>query len=187
MQKPRAAVFLDRDGVINRPIIKDGMPFPARSLDEFELLPGVAEACELLGKIGPLVVVTNQPDVGRGTLAGDVVERIHEEMCRLLPISRVEVCYKDGYNPDSHYYKPAPGMLLRAAEEMNLDLSTSIMIGDRWRDIESGRAAGCLTFWIDHGYSESLRSAPDYTVSSLLAAARLLENLGKIPKGIHHE
>ncbi len=187
MQKPRAAVFLDRDGVINRPIVKDGMPFPARSLDEFKLFPGTAEACALLNRIGPLIVVTNQPDVGRGTLDLRIVESIHEKMCRLLPISRVEVCYEDGYTPNSRFYKPAPGMLLRAAEEMNLDLSASIMIGDRWRDIESGRAAGCLTLWIDHGYSESLRSAPDYVASSLLAAAQLLANLGKIPKGTHHE
>jgi D-glycero-D-manno-heptose 1,7-bisphosphate phosphatase len=182
MSQPRPAVFLDRDGVINRPLVKDGKPYPARTLAEFDLLPGVVEACALLQKIGPLIVVTNQPDVGRGSLDRAVVEAIHAEMCRLLPISRVEVCYEDGYDPQSRFYKPAPGMLVRAAEEMNLDLSASIMIGDRWRDIDTGRAAGCLTLWIDHGYSETLRAAPDHTVSSLLAAARLLQSLGRIPK-----
>lgn len=187
MTKQRAAVFLDRDGVINRSIVKNGMPFPARSLEEFEVFPGTLEACKLLSKIGPLIVVTNQPDVGRGTLDRNIVESIHAEMCRLLPISRVEVCYEDGYNPESRFYKPAPGMLLRAAEEMNLDLSASIMIGDRWRDIESGRAAGCLTIWIDHGYSESLRNPPHHQVSSLPEAAHLLETLGRIPKDNGHE
>jgi D-glycero-D-manno-heptose 1,7-bisphosphate phosphatase len=185
--RPRPAVFLDRDGVINRSIVKDGRPFPARSLSEFELYPETIEACILLNKIGPLIVVTNQPDVGRGALERSEVENIHAEMCRLLPIARVEVCYEDGSQPDSLFYKPAPGMLMRAAKDMNLNLSSSIMIGDRWRDIDAGRAAGCLTVWIDRGYSEALRSAPDYTVSSLPAAARLLGDLGKIPKEICHE
>jgi D-glycero-D-manno-heptose 1,7-bisphosphate phosphatase len=180
--KPRPAVFLDRDGVINRSIVKDGKPFPASSLEEFQLYPGTIEACALLNKIGPLIVVTNQPDVGRGTLERAVVESIHAEMCRLLPIARVEVCYEDGYQANSQFYKPAPGMLIRAAQEMNVDLSSSIMIGDRWRDIDAGRAAGCLTCWIDRGYAEPLRSAPDYTASDLLKVARLLHDLGRIPE-----
>jgi D-glycero-D-manno-heptose 1,7-bisphosphate phosphatase len=173
---------LDRDGVINRSIVKNGVPLPARSLEEFELYPETIEACALLAAMGPLIVVTNQPDVGRGALASDVVEKIHAEMCRLLPIARVEVCYEDGADPNSLFYKPAPGMLKRAAREMNLDLSASVMIGDRWRDIEAGRAAGCLTLWIDRGYAESLRGAPDHRVSGLLAAAQLLDKLGRIPK-----
>lgn len=186
MPKPRAGVFLDRDGVINRSIVREGKPFPARSVEEFELFPETAEACALLSKIGPLIVVTNQPDVGRGTLDRGIVEKIHSEMCRLLPITGVEVCYEDGHDPNSRFYKPATGMLLRAAETMNLDLTNSIMIGDRWRDIDCGRAAGCLTIWIDRGYTESLKSAPDHTVSNLLEAARLLEKLGRIPREVHH-
>jgi D-glycero-D-manno-heptose 1,7-bisphosphate phosphatase len=157
------------------------MPYPARTLEEFQLYPETVDACALLAKIGPLVVVTNQPDVGRGTLSQDIVERIHTEMCRLLPISRVEVCYEDGRNPDSQFYKPAPGMLIRAAQEMNLDLPSSIMIGDRWRDIDAGHAAGCLTIWIDHGYAEMLRHPPDHRVTSLWEAAQLLQQLGRIP------
>jgi D-glycero-D-manno-heptose 1,7-bisphosphate phosphatase len=183
MNKPRPAVFLDRDGVINRSIVQDGKPFPARSLHEFELFPGTVEACALLNKIGPLIVVTNQPDVGRGTLKREIVESIHTEMCRVLPIARVEVCYEDGRQGDSLFYKPAPGMLLRAAQALNIDLPHSVMIGDRWRDIDCGRAAGCLTVWIDRGYSESLRSAPDHIVPNLPAAAQLLHQLGKVSKG----
>jgi D-glycero-D-manno-heptose 1,7-bisphosphate phosphatase len=187
MPKPRPAVFLDRDGVINRSVVLDGKPYPARSLAEFELFPGTVEACELLQKMGPLIIVTNQPDVGRGTLGRDIVESIHTEMCRVLPISRVEVCYEDGRQTGSQFYKPAPGMLRRAADALNLDLSRSVLIGDRWRDIDCGRAAGCLTIWIDRGYSESLRCAPDHIVSSLPEAAQLLQRLGKIPKKASHE
>ena len=176
-----AAVFLDRDGVINRPLVRDGKPYPASSLAEFELLPEVKPACELLRRLGLLVVVTNQPDVGRGTLDRAVVEAIHAEMCRQLPIDRVEVCYEDGRQPNSLFYKPAPGMLLRVARDLHLDLSQSVMIGDRWRDIDCGRAAGCLTIWIDRGYNEPAPKNPDHRVSDLLQAAQLLQQLGRIP------
>ena len=170
---PRAAVFLDRDGVLNLPLIKAGRPHPPASLADFKLYPDAKEACALLRRIGPLVVVTNQPDVGRGTLDRKVVEQIHHEIRCLLPIDRVEVCYEDGRDPDSLFYKPAPGMLRRAAKEMNLDLAASILIGDRWRDIDAGRNAGCATIWIDRGYTESLRGRPDHKVGSLLEAAEL--------------
>src|SRR6266700_2755001 len=111
------AVFLDRDGVINRVLLRDGKPYPATSLAEFEILPGVAEACRLLKEAGfCLVVATNQPDVGRGSLQRETVERIHARMCRLLPLDRVEVCYDSGQEePRSEFRKPRPGMLLRAA------------------------------------------------------------------------
>jgi D-glycero-D-manno-heptose 1,7-bisphosphate phosphatase len=182
MYKSRAAVFLDRDGVVNHSRIENGRPFPPRSVEEFQLFPETVEACAILAKMGPLIVVTNQPDVGRGIAERATVEEIHAKMCRILPISRVEVCYEDGHDSGSLLYKPAPGMLIRAAKEMDVDLGASVMIGDRWRDIDCGRAAGCTTIWIDRGYSEQLRSAPDHTVSDLLAAARLLKTLGKIPK-----
>jgi len=116
MTKHRA-VFLDRDGVINRALIRDGKPYAARTLAEFEILPGVAEACQLLKAGGfSLIVATNQPDVGRGTLPREAVERIHAEMLRQLPIDRVEVSYDSGQeSPPSEMRKPRPGMLLRAA------------------------------------------------------------------------
>ena len=181
MPESRAAVFLDRDGVINRSIVRDGKPYPPQSTEEFEFLPGSVEACALLQKIGPLIVVTNQPDVGRGTLHRHIVEQIHAKMTGQLPITRVEVCYEDGRDPNSLFYKPATGMLKRAAAALNLDLSASIMIGDRWRDIECGRAAGCLTIWIDRGYDEALPHPPDHVVAGLPEAAALLQHLGRIP------
>jgi D-glycero-D-manno-heptose 1,7-bisphosphate phosphatase len=95
--KLNQAVFLDRDGVINRPIVIDGTPYPPRTFAEFEVLPGVAQACADLKTAGYfLVVVTNQPDVGRGTLKKEAVEAVHEVMVQQLPIDRVEVCYHAG-------------------------------------------------------------------------------------------
>jgi len=169
------AVFLDRDGVINRPVIRDGKPYPPASLVEFEFLPGVIEACvELRMADWLLVVATNQPDVGRGTQSREAVEEMHEVMCRILPIDRVEVCYDPGQGKPSEFRKPAPGMLLRAARELGIDLARSWMIGDRWRDIDCAAAAGCRTIFLDYGYDEKLRAQPDFRATSLLEAATIV-------------
>ena len=171
------AVFLDRDGVINRPIVRDGKPFPPMRVEEFEILPGVAEACEKLKAAGFLLVVaTNQPDVGRGTLARETVEAIHAKMCAALPLDHIEVCYDGGaaHGQPSEFRKPAPGMLLRAARELGIDLAQSWMVGDRWRDIDCGAAAGCRTVFIDLDHAEELRAKPDFVVRDLAAAADVI-------------
>jgi D-glycero-D-manno-heptose 1,7-bisphosphate phosphatase len=169
-------VFLDRDGVINRALTRDGKPYPPTSLSEFEILPDVSEACAKLKAAGfILVVATNQPDVGRGTLKQTVVEEIHAFMCRRLPIDRVEVCYHAGQGQSvCDCRKPKPGMLLRAARELGLDLPRSWMVGDRWRDIDCGHAAGCRTILIDYGYDEALRQIPEFRARNLLESANLI-------------
>ena len=173
-----AAVFLDRDGVINQPVIVDNKPYPPKSIEQFILLPRVGEALDLLKQAGYLLfVVTNQPDVGRGTLEKGAVEIIHAHLLEVLPLDDVRVCYDDGRRVNSHRRKPNPGMLLEAAAQFSLDLSGSFMIGDRWRDIEAGLNAGCKTIFIDYQYAESLPRPPDYTVASLRDAATLILDL----------
>ena len=164
--RTRPAVFLDRDGTLNAAVVRGGRPYPAGSVAEFTLLPGVAEGCARLKSAGyVLVVVTNQPDVGRGALPKAAVDAIHRRMCTLLPIDRVEVSYDSGAeNPPSPFRKPAPGLVLRAARELRLDLARSWMIGDRWRDVDCGKNAGCRTVFIDLGHSEELRARPDFIV-----------------------
>jgi D-glycero-D-manno-heptose 1,7-bisphosphate phosphatase len=170
------AVFLDRDGVINRALEHDSKPYPPRSLSEFEILPGVATACAKLKQAGFLLVVaTNQPDVGRGTLKQETVETIHAEMRRQLPLDRVEVCYHSGKNDsECDCRKPKPGMLLHAARELGIDLAQSWMVGDRWRDVDCGHAAGCRTIFIDCGYAEELRQKPDFSAGNLIEAAAII-------------
>src|SRR5260221_2490232 len=123
--KRTRAVFLDRDGVINRALERDGFPYAPVSLGEFQIYPEVPAACAKLKAAGFLLIVaTNQPDVGRGTMKQEVVEAIHAEMCRELPIDRVEVCYDSGRGAvESEFRKPKPGMLLRAARDLNIDLA----------------------------------------------------------------
>jgi D-glycero-D-manno-heptose 1,7-bisphosphate phosphatase len=174
--KPVRIVFLDRDGVIDRALERDGQPFPPRTLAEFEILPEVPSACAKLKTAGFLLVVaTNQPDVGRGTLAQSIVEEIHAHMTTQLPIDRVEVCYHPGRGQsECQCRKPRPGMLLKAARELNADLSRCWMIGDRWRDVDCGHAAGCKTIFIDRGYIEELKQKPDFTAKNLLEAAEII-------------
>lgn len=171
------AVFLDRDGVLNQVLVRNGKPYPPADLSEFVLLPNVLPACRKLKAAGFLLVVaTNQPDVGRGTLRQSTVEAIHDHLKTLLPIDRIEVCYDPGEptGSKSEFRKPRPGMLLRAARELNINLSKSYMVGDRWRDIDCGKAAGCTTLFIDYGYSETLRAIPDHIVKNLLDAASII-------------
>lgn len=172
----RKAVFLDRDGVINRALERDGKPYPPTSLKDFEVLPGVLEACLKLKQAGYLLVVaTNQPDVGRRTLPQAAVEAIHAYMMSKLPLDRVESCYHPGQGEsDCACRKPRPGMLLKAAREMGVDLSQSWMVGDRWRDVDCGHAAGCRTVFIDYGYAEELKQAPDFRARSLFEAAEII-------------
>lgn len=167
------AVFLDRDGVINQPFVRDGLPFPPASAADFKLMPGVREACESLKDAGfLLVVVTNQPDVGRGTQSETAVRQMNETMCGALPIDRVEVCFDADDFANSGRRKPQSGMLLDAASALGIDLGKSFMVGDRWRDIDCGNAAGCTTILIDRNYDEPLRTQPAMRSPSLLAAAR---------------
>jgi D-glycero-D-manno-heptose 1,7-bisphosphate phosphatase len=169
------AIFLDRDGVINRPVVRDGKPYPPGSLEEFEMYPEAGPACAAMKDAGYLlIVVTNQPDVGRGTQSQAVVEDMHAALCRALPIDRVEVCYDPGQGENSAFHKPAPGMVLRAARELHIDLPGSFLVGDRWRDIDCGTAAGCQTIFIDRGYNERLRCQAHYTVSNLLEAVQVI-------------
>jgi D-glycero-D-manno-heptose 1,7-bisphosphate phosphatase len=170
------AVFLDRDGVINRALEREEKPYPPRCMEEFEILPEVPGACARLKASGFLLVVaTNQPDVGRGTMKQSLVESIHAHMLSRLPIDRVEVCFHPGKGvSDCDCRKPKPGMLLNAARALNIDLSRSWMVGDRWRDVDCGHAAGCKTIFIDRGYSEELKHQPDYRVKDLDAAADII-------------
>jgi D-glycero-D-manno-heptose 1,7-bisphosphate phosphatase len=171
-----SAVFLDRDGVLNRALVRDGKPYPPRSVAEFEILPGVAEACVKLRQAGFfLIVATNQPDVGRGTVSQETVEALNAHLRRLVPLDRIEVCYHPGHGAsDCDCRKPRPGMLLRAARELSIDLKNSFMVGDRWRDIDCGHAAGCTTILVDYGYAEPLRQQPDHRVKSLMEAADVI-------------
>lgn len=169
------ACFLDRDGVINRAIVKEGKPYPPRDLTDLEILPGVVDALKDLRKAGYLlIVITNQPDVARGTQKKEVVEAMHQRLLKDLPLDDIEVCYDEA----SDRYKPLPGMILDSAKKHRIDLGSSYMVGDRWRDVGAGKAAGCFTIFIDHKYREKLTETPHFVCLNLKEAAKTILNKG---------
>lgn len=164
------AVFLDRDGVLNRVRIRGGRPFGPMSLAAFALYDGVEEAVRRLKAAGfKLVVATNQPEIRRGRLKPDVLEAMHAQLRERLPLDAIYVCPHDDAD-GCLCRKPKPGMLKAAAEALGIDLARSIMVGDRWRDVEAGRAAGCGTYLIDRGYREEVAARPDHVVADLVEA-----------------
>jgi D-glycero-D-manno-heptose 1,7-bisphosphate phosphatase len=169
----RRAAFLDRDGVLNRAIVKNGRPYSPATLAELEILADAPSALGTLKAAGLLlIVVTNQPDVARGTQRREVVDSINAALRAALPLDDLLVCYHD--DPDEcECRKPRPGLLIQAAARHGIDLASSFMIGDRWRDVAAGRGAGCTAILIDYGYAESGPDgcSPDRTVGSLSEAA----------------
>lgn len=164
------AVFFDRDGVINRSMIRNGKPYSPMRPEELEIFPGTKEAMIRLKDAGfHIIVVTNQPDVARGLQTREQVNAIHDLLIKDLPIDLFCVCFHDDIDR-CDCRKPLPGMLISVAQKKDIDLLSSYMIGDRWRDIEAGRVAGCKTVLIDYGYKESLISEPDIRVKSISEA-----------------
>ena len=176
------AVFLDRDGVINRAIVENGKPHPPASLKELAILPGVPEALRTLKAAGyRQIVVTNQPDVARGAQTRATVEAINSVLLAALPLDDIFVCYHDDRD-HCDCRKPQPGLLTQAAAKYSIDLAASFMIGDRWKDIEAGRRAGCRTILIDCDYVEKgVETKPDHCVRALPEAVALI--LAPIPSG----
>lgn len=177
MRQPvNRAVFLDRDGVINRVTLRAGKPHPPATLEELDFLPGVAEAIDSLRGAGfRIIVTTNQPDVATGIQQRAVVEAINQRIQEAFLIDDIRVCYhaeEDGCS----CRKPKPGMLLDAKARWSLDLDRSFMVGDRWRDVDAGKAAGCRTILVDGGYNERKADNPDAVVKSLLEACALILN-----------
>lgn len=168
----RRAVFLDRDGVLNRAFVRNGTPHPPATLAELEIMPDARGVLEDLKAAGFLLIgVTNQPDVARGTQSKGVVESINTALLGSLPLQDILVCYHD--NQDGcNCRKPRPGLLLQGAAKYTIDLSASFVIGDRWKDVETGRRAGCTTVFLDYAYGERGPDCkPDSTAHSLSEAA----------------
>jgi D-glycero-D-manno-heptose 1,7-bisphosphate phosphatase len=170
----KRAAFLDRDGVLNRAVVLNGIPTPPKNLTDVVILPGVREAILLIKESEyEIVVVTNQPDVARGTQTQTSVQEINGFLQMELGITHFYICFHDDLD-SCGCRKPMPGLLLLAASELNLDLQQSYMVGDRWRDIAAGQAAKCRCFYINNGYAEKSPNLPFTEVSSLIEVARIM-------------
>ena len=173
----KKAVFLDRDGVINKAFIKDGKPTSPNSLDELEILPGVKESILKLKKLNFIcLVVTNQPDVPRGKINKNNVIKINNFLKKKIELDDIFVCYHDDKD-NCNCRKPKPGLLLQAGKKWNVDFKKSFMIGDRWRDIQAGEKVVCKTIYLDYNYKDIKPKNPDFITHKLLNAVYLIEKL----------
>jgi D-glycero-D-manno-heptose 1,7-bisphosphate phosphatase len=167
----KPAVFFDRDGTLNQAVVREGKPYPPGTADAVEIVAGAEDAVtELRDRGFLLVVVTNQPDVARGSQTRENVEAINARIGEKLGLSDFRVCWHD--NADHcPCRKPKPGLILDAAEELSIDLGASFVVGDRWSDIAAGAAAGCRTVLIEFGYHEKpCPVEPDWRATSLRKA-----------------
>lgn len=166
LSNKQKAVFLDRDGTINKYV---GF---LRNIDDFELIDGVSEAIKKINQSGYLaIVVTNQPVIARGEVTWEALNEIHKKMATLLGkngayVDAIYICphhpdkgfegERPEYKIDCDCRKPKPGLLLQAAKDFNIDLSQSIMIGDSNRDVEAGVAAGCKAVKVEQNMSNEI-------------------------------
>jgi D-glycero-D-manno-heptose 1,7-bisphosphate phosphatase len=170
----RRAVFLDRDGVLNAAVMRDGRPLPPATIHQVVIIDGVRDACRRLSDAGLLLImVTNQPDIARRTTSWAAVDSINGHLADELGLDAVFVCPHDDADGCS-CRKPAPGLLVDAAARLGVDRTASVMVGDRWRDIEAGRRAGVTTVWVRSEYDERAPVAPDHVVDSLLDVVPLV-------------
>ena len=173
------AVFFDRDGVLIQAEVRDAMPYSVQSLDEMRIFPGVEGAIKSLKDAGfKIIAATNQPDVATGKQEKSVVEVMNQRLMETLAIDAFKVCYHVD-SDDCQCRKPKAGMLIEAASEWSIDLGRSFMVGDRWRDIDAGKAAGCKTLFIDYGYREPSPENPDFVVGSVVEASEIILGLGE--------
>jgi D-glycero-D-manno-heptose 1,7-bisphosphate phosphatase len=167
----RRAVFLDRDGVLNRAVVRDGKPYPPANPQEVEIASGAVEALRRLHEHGfLLIVVSNQPDIARGLTTPERVAAINAVLTGALPLDDVFICPHDDRD-GCHCRKPKPGLILDAAAKHGVDVASSYMIGDLWRDIDAAANAGCTGILIDCEYNDRISAEPAARIACILDAA----------------
>ena len=173
----KKAVFLDRDGVINKAFIKNGLPESPNSLSELEILPGVKESISRLKKLNFIcLVVTNQPDVQRGKIKKNTIIKMNNFLKKKIELDDIFVCYHDDQDK-CNCRKPKPGLLLQAKKKWNVDFKKSFIVGDRWRDIQAGKKVGCKTIFLDYKYKDIKPKNPDFVTDTLLNATYIIEKV----------
>ena len=153
MQKNKA-IFFDRDGVINHPIIINRKPFSPRKLKEFKIYNGFKKFNKLKKKY-IFIIVTNQPDLKNNKISERMLNIFHKKINKIVKIDKIYVC-PHMQSDNCKCRKPKIGSFLLAKEKYNIDFKKSILIGDRWKDMKAGEKIKCINIFIDRGYTESI-------------------------------
>jgi len=175
----RKAIFLDRDGTLNKAYIENGLPISPSSLNKFKIIKGVKKSINKLKKLNFLcILITNQPDVFRGKISKKTVVKMNSYIKKKIKLDDMFVCYHDNEH-NCNCRKPKPGLLVKASKKWKIDLNKSFMIGDRWKDILAGKKVGCKTIFINNNYKNDKKVKADFTFKSLLKAVNKIEKLRK--------
>tara|TARA_B110001454_G_C12609668_1_gene388124 strand:+ start:204 stop:779 length:576 start_codon:yes stop_codon:yes gene_type:complete len=175
----RKAIFLDRDGTLNKAYIENGLPISPSSLNKFKIIKGVKKSINRLKKLNFLcILITNQPDVFRGKISKKTVVKMNSYIKKKIKLDDMFVCYHDNEH-NCNCRKPKPGLLVKASKKWKIDLNKSFMIGDRWKDILAGKKVGCKTIFINNNYKNDKKVKADFTFKSLLKAVNKIEKLRK--------
>ena len=149
------AVFFDRDGVLNRAIIKDKKPYAPRNFSKFVLYKSTPEFIKILCNKGyKIFLVTNQPDIGNGFTDLSELNKMHDYLCSLIKFDEIFVCLHS-QSQKCICRKPSPFFVLEAKKKYNLNLKNSYFIGDRYSDYQTANKAGCNFLFIDRFYRET--------------------------------
>ena len=168
------AIFLDRDGVINRGFVVNGKSYAPRRIEDFKLLPYVKESIKKLINNGFLIIiVTNQPDISNGLLSLDVLHLMHNKLRKKLAVTDIYFC-PHSKNENCECRKPKPGMIVAAAKKYKINFSKSFLVGDRASDIEAGKKVGCRLIFINRNYKEPKPISQEKTVNNLKRATHYI-------------
>ena len=170
----KKAIFLDRDGVLNKPIIYKNKGFAPLKIEDFHMYPHVKKFCKILKKNFLLIIVTNQPDVKRGKLKISELEKMHHKLLNIIFYDAL--FFSTSLTRRSKYRKPNVGMLTKAIKKFKINSKRSYLIGDRWSDIEAGKKVGCKTIFIDRNYEEKKPNKFDFRAKSFSMAAKYILN-----------
>ena len=177
MRKNNKCVFFDRDGVINEVVFRDGKPCSPRNINEFRIINGVRETFEAIRNLGyRIVIFTNQPDISRELMTSEELRKMHSIIEEILSPDLILYCPHDD-SDDCECRKPRPGMLVKASEDMNINLKLSFVVGDGWKDMAAGKSVGCKTILIDKPYN--LEVECDFRVKDLKEALLVISSLSK--------
>ena len=172
----KKAIFLDRDGVLNKPKIIKGKSYAPLKVNDFKLYPNVKKLCKKLkNKKYLLIVITNQPDIKRGKISVNSLNAMHKKLYKSINYDGIYYC--SAISKKSKFKKPNVGMFKKAIKEHRIDLPQSYMIGDRYTDIESAKKIKCKSIFIDRKYKEKIPRTQIITVKSFSQAAKYILNV----------
>tara|TARA_Y100000741_G_scaffold362569_1_gene348606 strand:+ start:242 stop:787 length:546 start_codon:yes stop_codon:yes gene_type:complete len=170
-------VFLDRDGVINKPYIKNGKSFAPTKFNEFSIYPEAKESVRILHSLDfKVIVITNQPDIARGLILDSDISKMNSKMFNDLNIDDIFIC-PHSEEDNCNCRKPKPGMILEAKKKYKIDLNSSFLIGDRFTDIQAAKNTGCKSIFIDRNYNEKKPIFQEANVKNILSAVNFIKKI----------